>query len=136
MALMPKRVKFRKCQRGRVRGNAGRGNRVVFGDYGLQCLDPGWVTAREIEAGRVAANHFLAREGKIWIRIFPSKPLTHRPAETRMGGGKGEPEEWAAVVRPGTIIMELSGVPEIVAKQTLNRVAHKLSVKTRFVAGG
>lgn len=136
MALMPKRVKFRKCHRGRVRGLAHRGNRVVFGDYGLQALEAGWVSAREIEAGRVAANHFLAREGKVWIRVFPSKPVSKKPAETRMGGGKGEPEEWVAVVRPGTVLVELGGIAEDLAKQTLNRVAHKLSVKTRFVGGG
>ncbi|MBI2192823.1 MAG: 50S ribosomal protein L16 [Planctomycetes bacterium] len=133
---MPKRVKFRKCHRGRVRGLAHRGNRVVFGDYGLQALEAGWVSAREIEAGRVAANHFLAREGKVWIRVFPSKPVSKKPAETRMGGGKGEPEEWVAVVRPGTVLVELGGIAEDLAKQTLNRVAHKLSVKTRFVGGG
>jgi large subunit ribosomal protein L16 len=119
-----------------VKGNATRGNRVSFGDYGLQALEPCWLTARQIEAGRVAANHFLGREGRIWFRVFPSKPATARPAETRMGGGKGEPEDWVAVIRPGTIIMEIGGIPEDVARQTFNRVAHKLPVRTRLVAAG
>jgi large subunit ribosomal protein L16 len=129
-------VKFRKCQRGTVKGNATRGNRVSFGDYGLQALEPCWLTARQIEAGRVAASHFLGREGKIWFRVFPYKPATARPAETRMGGGKGEPEDWVAVIRPGTIIMEIAGIPEDVARQTFNRVAHKLPVRTRLVSAG
>ena len=136
MPLMPKRVKFRKNHRGRTKGNASRGNRVSFGEFGLQCLDRGWVSARQLEAGRVAASHFLGREGKIWVRLFPDKPVTARPAETRMGGGKGEPEAWVAVVRPGTIVMEIGGIPEGLAKQTLNRVAHKLPIRTRLVGGG
>ena len=136
MPLMPKRVKFRKNHRGRTKGNASRGNRVSFGEFGLQCLDRGWVSARQLEAGRVAASHFLGREGKIWVRLFPDKPVTARPAETRMGGGKGEPEAWVAVVRPGTIVMEIGGIPEALAKQTLNRVAHKLPIRTRLVGGG
>ena len=133
MPLMPKRVKYRKSQRGRVRGNACRGNFVAFGDFGLQALEPGWVTARQIEAGRVAATHFLAREGKLFMRIFPHKPVTGKPLETRMGKGKGEPSHWVAVVKPGTILYELGGVPEDVAKQALNRTARKMSVRTRFV---
>lgn len=135
MSLMPKRVKYRKTQRGTVKGNAFRGNRVSFGEFGLQALDRGWISARQIEAGRIAASHFLGREGKIWIRVFSDKAITNRPAETRMGGGKGEPEEWVAVVKPGTIIMELDGIPEDLARQTFNRVAHKLPIKTRFVSG-
>jgi len=136
MPLMPKRVKFRKCHRGRVKGSAGRGNRVSFGEFGLQALQPCWLTARQIEAGRVAASHFLGREGKIWVRVFPNKPISSRPAETRMGGGKGEPEEWVAVVRPGTVIMEIGGIPGDLAKQTFNRVAHKFPIKTRLVSAG
>lgn len=136
MPLMPKRVKFRKSQRGRLKGNATRGNRVSFGEYGLQSLQLGWITARQIEAGRVAASHFLGREGRLWIRVFPDKSVTMRPAETRMGGGKGEPENWVAVVKAGTIILELGGISAEVAKETLSRVAHKLPVKTRMVSGG
>ena len=133
MPLMPKRVKFRKAQRGRVRGKATRGNRVVFGEFGLQALEPGWLTARQIEAGRVAATHFLAREGQLWIRIFPHKPVTSKPAEVRMGTGKGEPSYWAAVVRPGQMLYELGGVPEDIAREALNRTAHKMPVRVRLV---
>lgn len=133
MALMPKRIKFRKSQRGRVRGNATRGNRVSFGEYGLQSLEAGWIKANQIEAGRVAASHHMHREGKMWIRIFPHKPVSSKPLEVRMGKGKGEPEFYVACVRPGQVLIELSGVSEDVAKQTLSRVAHKLPVKTRFV---
>jgi large subunit ribosomal protein L16 len=106
---------------------------VAFGDFGLQALEPGWVTARQIEAGRIAATHFLAREGKLYMRIFPHKPISAKPLETRMGKGKGEPAQWVAVVKPGTILYELGGVPEDVAKQALNRTARKMPVKTRFV---
>lgn len=133
MPLMPKRVKFRKQQRGKVRGNAQRGNFVAFGDYGLQCLGVGHVTARQIEAGRVAATHFLRREGKIFIRIFPDKPMSKKPLETRMGKGKAEPEYWVARVKPGTILYELAGVPSEIARQALVRVAHKMPFKCRFV---
>lgn len=133
MPLMPKRVRYRKSHRGRIRGVAQRGNRVDFGDYGLMSLDRGWISGRQIEAGRIAASHFLAHEGKIWIRIFPHKSVTSTPAETRMGKGKGEVEYWAAVVRPGTILYEIGGVPEDFAKQALNRVAHKMPVRTKFV---
>ncbi len=133
MALMPKRVKHRKQQRGSAKGVATRGNYVVYGDYGLQSLDPGWITAQQIEAGRVAATHFLHGEGRVYIRIFPDKPVSAQPAETRMGKGKGEPNYWCAVVRPGTILYEVGGLPEDVAKQALNRIAHKLPVKVRFV---
>ncbi len=133
MPLMPKRVKFRKQQRGKVRGNARRGNFVAFGDYGLQCLGVGHVTARQIEAGRVAATHFLRREGKIFVRIFPDKPISKKPLETRMGKGKAEPEYWVARVKPGTILYELAGVPSEIARQALVRVAHKMPFKCRFV---
>jgi len=130
---MPKRVKFRKSQRGKNRGVASRGNTVSFGEYGLQSLEPAWITAKEIEAGRVACMHYLRREGRLFIRIFPHKPISAKPLEVRMGSGKGEPEYWAAVVKPGTVLFELQGVDEVTAKKALARVAHKMSVKTRFV---
>jgi len=133
-ANMPKRVKYRKAQKGRVRGNATRGNTVAFGDYGLQSLEPGRVTSRHIEAGRVAATHFLHREGRVYIRIFPDKPITSKPLETRMGKGKGEVDIWAAVVKPGTVMYEIGGVEESVAKTALLRIAHKLPVRTRFIS--
>jgi large subunit ribosomal protein L16 len=116
-----------------MRGNATRGNAVAFGEFGLQSLEPGWITARQIEAGRVAATHFLAREGKLFLRIFPHKPITSKPLETRMGKGKGEPAEWVAVVKPGHVLFELGGVSEDVAKQAFNRTARKMPVRTRFV---
>jgi large subunit ribosomal protein L16 len=130
---MPKRVKYRKAQKGRIRGNAARGNTVAFGDYGLQSLEAGRVTARHIEAGRVAASHYLAREGRVYLRVFPHKPVSAKPLETRMGKGKGEPEFWTAIVKPGTVIYEVGGVSEDIAKRALLRVAHKMPVKTRFV---
>jgi large subunit ribosomal protein L16 len=133
MALMPKRVKYRKSQRGKMKGNANRSNYVAFGEYGLQALETSWVTARQIEAGRVSATHFLRREGKVYIRIFPSKPVSSKPLETRMGKGKGETEFWAASVKTGQICFEIGGVEEDVAKQALVRVAHKMPVKCRFV---
>jgi len=133
MPLMPKRVKFRKSQRGSREGKASRGNKVSFGEYGLQSLDSGWITARQIEAGRVAATHFLGREGKVWVRIFPHKSVSKKPLETRMGKGKGEPDEWVAVVKEGTILYELGGVPEDIAKQALSRTAHKMPVRVRLV---
>jgi len=126
-------VKYRKSQRGRIRGKATRGNTVAFGEFGLQALQPGWITARQIEAGRVAATHFLAREGKLYLRIFPHKPISSKPLETRMGKGKGEPSEWVAIVKPGSVLYELGGVPEDVAKQALNRTARKMPIRTRFV---
>ena len=132
MALMPKRIKHRKQQRGRVRGNATRGNTVAFGDFGVQSLESGWVTARQIEAGRIAATHFLHREGKVYIRIFPDKPVSKKPLETRMGKGKGETAEWVAVVKPGTVLYEIGGVDEETAKAALRRVAHKMPVKCRM----
>lgn len=133
MALMPKRVKHRKEQRGRIKGTATRGHTVVFGEYGLQALEPCWLSASQIEAGRVAATHFLAREGKVWIRVFPHKPISKKPLETRMGKGKGEPEYWAAVVRPGAVLFEVGGVTEDMAKQALARTAYKMPVRTRFI---
>jgi large subunit ribosomal protein L16 len=134
MALMPKRVKFRKSQRGRMKGEAQRGNYVAFGDYGLQAMEQVWLSAQQIEAGRVAATHFLHREGKLWVRVFPDKPISGKPLETRMGKGKGEPEYWACCVRPGRILFELGGVSEELAKQALRRVAHKMPIRTRMVA--
>jgi large subunit ribosomal protein L16 len=133
MALMPKRVKYRKSQRGRMKGNAMRGNSVAFGEYGLQALETSWVNAKSIEAGRVAATHFLHREGKVYLRIFPHQPASAKPLETRMGKGKGEPAFWIARVRPGQICFEVGGVSEDVAKLALSRVAHKLPIKCRFV---
>ncbi len=133
MPLMPKRVKHRKQQRGRVKGNAGRGNYVAFGDFGLQCLGRGWLTARQIEAGRVAVSQFTRREGKLYVRVFPDKPISKKPLETRMGKGKAEAEYWVARVKPGTILYEIAGVPRDVAKQAFVRVAHKMPYKCRFV---
>lgn len=134
MALMPKRIKHRKVQRGRIRGKATRGNTVAFGDFGLQSLEAGWITARQIEAGRVAATHFLHREGKVYIRIFPDKPITAKPLETRMGKGKGEPENWVAPVKPGTMLFEIAGTEPDTAKMALRRIACKMPVRCRLVA--
>jgi len=131
--LMPKKVKYRKQQKGKRRGKAWRGGEVTFGDYGLKALEPAWVTDRQIEAGRVAITRFIKRGGKIWIRIFPDKPITKKPAETRMGKGKGAPEGWVAVVRPGKIIYEMEGVTEDVAHEAMRLAAHKLSVRSKFV---
>ena len=133
MALMPKRVKHRKCQRGRIKGNATRGNRVVFGDFGLQTVEGGWISAATIEAGRIAAQQYLRSEGRLYIRVFPHKPITSIPLETRMGKGKGEPEYWAAVVRPGTVLYEIGGATEEAARLCFNRLAHKMPVRVRFV---
>lgn len=133
MPLMPKQVKFRKQQRGKRSGIATRGNYVAYGEFGLQCLENGWLSARQIEAGRVSAGHYLQREGKVFIRVFPAKPISKKPLEQRMGKGKAEPDWWAAVVKPGTILFEIAGVPENIAKQALARVAHKMPFKCRFV---
>lgn len=133
MALMPKRVKHRKNQRGRIKGNATRGNSVVFGDFGLQSMQAGWISAATIEAGRIAAQQYLRTEGRLYIRIFPHKSITSIPLETRMGKGKGEPEYWAAVVRPGTVLYEIGGVTEEAAKICFQRLAHKMPVKVRMV---
>ncbi len=133
MPRMPKRIKFRKQMRGKMKGNATRGNYVAFGEYGLQSLDTHWVSARQIEAGRIAAQHFLRRQGKVVIRVFPDKPISKKPLETRMGKGKADTDFWAARVKPGTILFEISGVPEDMAKQAMARVAHKMPVRCRFV---
>ena len=133
MALMPKRVKHRKNQRGRIRGNATRGNRVVFGDFGLQCTQGGWISAQTLEAGRIGAQQYLRTEGRLYIRVFPHKSVTSIPLETRMGKGKGEPEFWAAVVRPGTMLYELSGVSEEAARMCFSRLAHKMPIRVRMV---
>jgi large subunit ribosomal protein L16 len=133
MAQMPKRVKHRKSQRGRIRGNATRGNKVVFGDYGLQALQGGWIKAQTIEAGRIAAAQYVRGEGRLYIRIFPHKPITSRPLETRMGKGKGEPEFWVAVVKPGTVLFELGGVTEQQAKVCFARLAHKMPIPVRLL---
>jgi len=131
--LMPKRVKFRKEQRGKLKGNATRGNYVAYGDYGLQSLQTHWLSARQIEAGRVAAQHFLRRQGVLYIRVFPDKPISKKPLETRMGTGKAPVDYWAACIKPGTLIYEIAGVPEELAKQAFARIAHKMPVKCRFV---
>jgi len=134
MALMPKRVKYRKYQRGRVRGVATRGNFVAFGDYGIQSLECGLISGRQIEAGRVAATHFLHREGKVFIRVFPHRSVSKKPLEVRMGKGKGEPDQWVASVKPGTVLFEISGVTEEVARKAILRVAHKMPVRCRLVS--
>ncbi|HVO10949.1 MAG TPA: 50S ribosomal protein L16 [Vicinamibacteria bacterium] len=131
--LMPKKVKFRKQQRGRMKGKAWTGGSLSFGDYGLKATECGWVTAREIEAGRIAITRFIKRNGRIWIRMFPDKPITKKPQETRMGKGKGAPEAWVMVVKPGRILYEMEGVPESEAREALRLAAHKLSISTRFV---
>ena len=132
--LMPKRVKYRKQMRGRMKGKATRGTEVTFGDFGLQALEPGWVTARQIEAARRALVRFMRRRGKVWIRIFPDKPVTQKPAETRMGKGKGAVDHWVAVVKPGRILFELSGLDEEGAKEAMRLASHKLSIKTKFTS--
>ena len=131
--LLPKRVKYRKAQRGRMKGYATRGAQLAFGDFGLKALEPGWITQRQIEASRVAITRLMKREGKIWIRIFPDKPVTKKPAETRMGSGKGVPEFWVAVVKPGTIMFELAGIKRAVASEAMALARHKLPIKTRMV---
>ena len=131
--LQPKRVKWRKEHRGRRRGNAKGGTTLEFGDYGLKALDRGWVTNRQIEAARIAMTRKIKRGGKVWINIFPDKPYTKKPAETRMGSGKGSPEGWVAVVKPGRVMFELSGVPEPLAREAMRLAGHKLPVKTKFV---
>jgi large subunit ribosomal protein L16 len=133
MALMPKRMKFRKSQRGKVRGKATQGNTVSYGDYGLQALGSGWMTGRQIEAGRMAATHFLHREGRVYIRVFPHKPVSSKPLEVRMGKGKGEPDYYVAVVKEGQVLYEIGGVPEDVARQAFTRVANKMPFRCRFV---
>ena len=132
--LMPGKVKFRKQQRGRRSGAPERGSSVAFGDFGLKALEDGWVTARQIEASRVAITRFIKRGGKIWVRLFPDKPITKKPAETRMGKGKGAPEAWVAVVKPGRVLFEMEGVDEATARKAMRLASHKLPVKTKFVA--
>ncbi len=131
--LAPKRVKHRKTHKGRMRGKAHRGNRVSFGEYGLQATECGWISNRQIEAARVAMTRHIKRGGKVWIRIFPDKPITQKPAETRMGKGKGNPEKWVAVVKPGRVMFELEGVPEDVARRAMELASAKLPLKTRFL---
>ena len=131
--LAPKRVKFRKMQKGRMKGNAQRGNKVSFGEYGLQAIEPAWISNRQIEAARVAMTRHIKRGGKVWIRIFPDKPITSKPAETRMGKGKGNPEGWVAPVRPGRVMFELEGVDEVTARKAMALAAAKLPIKTRFL---
>jgi large subunit ribosomal protein L16 len=132
--LMPKKVKYRKQQRGRMRGKAWRGSSLSLGDFGLKVLEPGYITDRQIEAGRVAMTRFVKRGGKIWIRLFPDKPVTKKPAETRMGKGKGAPDHWVAVVRPGKILYEMEGVSHADAQQAMKLAAHKLGLRTEFVS--
>jgi large subunit ribosomal protein L16 len=132
--LMPKRVKFRKAQRGRRRGKATRGATIAFGDFGLKAMEAGWITQRQIEASRVALTRMMKREGKVWIRIFPDKPVTKKPAETRMGSGKGIPEYWVAVIKPGRVLFELGGINRATAAEAMKLAAHKLPLKTRFVS--
>jgi large subunit ribosomal protein L16 len=131
--LMPKRVKYRKQMRGRMKGRAGRGSHIAFGEYGLQALEPCWMTSRQIEAARRAIVRYVRRGGKLWIRVFPDKPVTAKPAETRMGSGKGNVDHWVAVVKPGRIIFEIAGVPEEAAREALRLASHKLPIKTQFV---
>jgi large subunit ribosomal protein L16 len=131
--LMPSKVKFRKQQRGRRAGKAHTGSTISFGDFGLKCMDNGWITARQIEASRVAMTRFVKRGGKIWIRVFPDKPITKKPTEVRMGKGKGAPEAWVAVVKPGRVLFEMEGVDESTAREAMRLAAHKLPIKTKFV---
>ena len=131
--LMPKRVKFRRMQRGRMTGKATRGNTVAYGEYGLMALEPGWVKSNQIEAARIAMTRYTKRGGQVWIKIFPDKPVTKQPAETRMGSGKGSPEYWVAVVKPGRIMFEIAGVSEEVAREALRLASHKLPIKTKIV---
>ena len=133
MPLMPKRTKFRKMQKGRNKGRAYRGNKVTDGEFGIQALEPAWITSNQIEAARVAMTRYIKRGGKVWIKIFPDKPITKKPAETRMGSGKGAPEYWVAVVKPGRILFEIAGVPEDTAREALRLAMHKLPIKTKFV---
>lgn len=131
--LMPKRVKHRKVQRGRMKGIAKGGLKLSFGEYGLQALEPGWITSKQIEAARIALTRSIKRGGKVWINVFPHKPITKKPAETRMGGGKGVPEQWVAVVKPGKIMFELSGVSEEIAREAIRLASNKLSIDTKFI---
>ena len=131
--LMPKRVKYRRVHRGRLKGKALRGNTVTYGDFGLQALEPAWITANQIEAARIAMTRYTKRAGQVWIKIFPDKPITEKPAETRMGSGKGSPEYWVAVVKPGRVMFEIGGIDEMQAREALRLAAHKLPIKCKFV---
>ena len=132
--LLPKRVKYRRVHRGRLKGKASRGNFVAYGDYGIAATEPAWITSNQIEAARIAMTRYTTRGGKVWIKMFPDKPVTEKPAETRMGSGKGSPEYWVAVVKPGRVLFEIAGVSEEVAREALRLASHKLPVKTKFVA--
>ena len=132
--LMPKRVKYRRVHRGRMTGKAMRGNTLAYGEYGLQAMEPGWITSNQIEAARIAMTRFTKRSGQVWIKIFPDKPVTKKPAETRMGSGKGSPEYWVSVVKPGRIMFEIAGVSEEVAREALRLASHKLPIKTKVIA--
>ena len=132
--LLPKRVKYRRVQRGRLKGKAMRGNTVTYGDFGLQALEPAWITSNQIEAARIAMTRYIKRGGQVWIKIFPDKPITEKPAETRMGSGKGSPEYWVAVVKPGRVMFEIGGVSEELAREAMRLAAHKLPIKCIFVA--
>ena len=132
--LLPKRVKYRRVHRGRLTGKATRGNTVTYGDYGLQALEPAWISSRQIEAARIAMTRYIKRGGQVWIKIFPDKPITQKPAETRMGSGKGSPEYWVAVVKPGRVMFEIGGVSEELAREAFRLAIHKLPIKTKFVA--
>ncbi|MEA5151517.1 MAG: 50S ribosomal protein L16 [Oscillospiraceae bacterium] len=134
--LMPKRVKYRKVQRGRMKGKATRGNVVTYGEFGLTALEPGWITSNQIEAARIAMTRYTKRGGQVWIKIFPDKPVTTKPAETRMGSGKGSPEYWVSVVKPGRVMFEIAGVSEDDAREALRLASHKLPIKTKIVAKG
>ena len=132
--LLPKRVKYRRVHRGRMTGKATRGSTIAYGEFGLQALEPGWITSNQIEAARIAMTRFTKRSGQVWIKIFPDKPVTEKPAETRMGSGKGSPEYWVAVVKPGRIMFEMSGVPEADAKEAMRLASHKLPIKCKFIS--
>ena len=134
--LMPKRVKYRRVQRGRMKGKATRGNTVTYGEFGLQAVEPGWIKSNQIEAARIAMTRYTKRGGQVWIKIFPDKPVTSKPAETRMGSGKGSPDYWVAVVKPGRVMFEIAGVPEETAREALRLASHKLPIKTKIVAAG
>ena len=131
--LLPKRVKYRRVHRGRMKGRALRGNKVNYGEYGLMALEPAWITSSQIEAARIAMTRYIKRGGQVWIKIFPDKPVTEKPAETRMGSGKGSPEYWVAVVKPGRVMFEISGIDEATAKEAMRLAGHKLPIKTKFV---
>ena len=131
--LLPKRVKYRRVHRGRMKGAATRGNKVTYGDFGIQALEPAWITSNQIEAARIAMTRYIRRGGQVWIKIFPDKPITEKPAETRMGSGKGSPEYWVAVVKPGRVMFEMDGVSEEVAREAMRLAGHKLPIKTKFM---